>query len=66
MMTDKPIIEPVVNGPFLVKNLRDFRNSRGDTIETKPVMALCRCGASKNKPFCNGAHWDINFRDDKN
>ena len=50
-MTDKPAIEPIVNGPFLVKNLKDFRNSRGDTIETKLVMALCRCGASKTNRF---------------
>ena len=64
-MIDKPIIEPVVNGPFLVKNLKDFRNSRGDTIETKPVMALCRCGGSSNKPFCDGTHQKIDFSSDK-
>ena len=62
-MTDKPIIGPVVNGPLLVKNLSDFRNSSGDAIETKPVMALCRCGASKSKPFYSGAHWGIDFKD---
>ena len=65
-MIDKPIIEPLVNGPLLVKNLKDFKNSKGNAIEIKSVMALCRCGVSKNKPFCNGAHWDINFKDDKN
>ncbi len=64
-MIDKPSIEPVVNGPFLVKNLKDFRNSRGDTIETKPVMALCRCGGSSNKPFCDGTHQKIGFSSDK-
>jgi len=64
-MTDKPAIEPVVNGPFLVKNLKDFRNSRGDAIKTKLVMALCRCGGSSNKPFCDGTHQKIGFSSDK-
>ena len=64
-MTDKPSIEPEVNGPYLVKNLKDFRNSGGEAIETKPVMSLCSCGASGNKPFCDGTHQKIGFSSDK-
>jgi CDGSH-type Zn-finger protein len=55
-MSQEPTIECKPNGPYLVKNLEAFRNSRGDSISTKPVMALCRCGGSANKPFCDGTH----------
>ena len=44
------------NGPYLVKDLDDLRNSRGEPMEVKPGMALCRCGGSANKPFCDGTH----------
>jgi CDGSH-type Zn-finger protein len=29
-------------------------------------IALCRCGQSKNKPFCDGSHWYVKFADEKN
>jgi CDGSH-type Zn-finger protein len=61
----KPSIEPTRNGPFLVKDLEDFKNSKGEKIETKPLMYLCRCGGSKNKPFCDGTHVKIGFSDKK-
>lgn len=37
-------IEYLENGPNLIKK------------DGKVTMALCRCGASSNKPFCDGAH----------
>lgn len=61
----KPSITVIKNGPYLVKNLKNFRNSKGESIETKPIMALCRCGKSENKPFCDGAHEKIGFSGEK-
>lgn len=36
--------------------------SMGDGASAEHFI-LCRCGASKNKPFCDGSHWDAGFRD---
>ena len=65
MKKEVPKIRPNKNGPLLVKNLQNFTNSRGEPIETKHTMALCRCGASKTKPFCDGTHTSIGFTDEK-
>ena len=53
------------NGPYLVKGLTTFTNSRGEAIATQETIALCRCGGSKNKPFCDGTHAKIGFEDSK-
>jgi CDGSH-type Zn-finger protein len=44
--------------PKVVENLQ---NSKGESLSTVRGIALCRCGASKNKPFCDGTHSTINF-----
>lgn len=49
-------IETRTDGPFLVKHLMVLKDATGTSIETKAVMALCRCGGSANKPFCDGTH----------
>lgn len=54
-------IEQRDNGPLVVKNLGDLRNADGSAAETRPVMALCRCGGSRSKPFCDGSHADNGF-----
>ena len=56
----KPGITPTPNGPYLVKDLKNVANQKGP-IETKEMMALCRCGGSANKPFCDGTHAKIGF-----
>lgn len=52
----KPSIECRTDGPYLVKDLDAFANSKGEPIACKAVMALCRCGGSATKPFCDGTH----------
>jgi len=40
----------------MVHDLENFTDSKGEKLTTTPVMALCRCGESQNKPFCDGSH----------
>jgi CDGSH-type Zn-finger protein len=58
-------IKPSRNGPLLISNLSRFENSRGEALAISPEMALCRCGASKNKPFCDGNHAKLGFSSDR-
>ena len=58
-------IECATNGPLIVRNLTSLKTSKGQAIAAKEVMALCRCGQSANKPFCDGTHATINFSDEK-
>ena len=62
MATDKntPSITLAPDGPYIVKNLPELSNQHGP-IPTEATMALCRCGASNNKPFCDGSHNAIGF-----
>ena len=57
-------ITPVPNGPYIVKNLKELSNIKGG-IEVTGTFALCRCGASASKPFCDGSHEKIGFSSDK-
>ena len=61
----KPTIECAPNGPLIVKNLTSLNDAKGTAHENKPMVALCRCGESKNKPFCDGAHAKAGFSSDK-
>ena len=48
-------------GPYLVKGKFVFVGSDGKEEIKEGSVALCRCGASNNKPFCDGAHRKIGF-----
>lgn len=47
--------------PYTVVNLKDFKNSKGEDLETAPAMTLCRCGQSGFKPYCDGTHAKVQF-----
>ena len=57
-------IRPKPNGPYLVEGPVDIYDTAGNKIATddRPKIALCRCGASSNKPFCDGTHSKIGFQ----
>ena len=59
--TGVAVIEPRENGPLRVQGVKELRNSRGEAIRTEETFFLCRCGASQNKPFCDGTHKKIGF-----
>lgn len=61
----RPTIQCAKNGPYLVKGLERLTNSYDEDVPTKATIALCRCGASKNKPFCDGNHDRVGFSDQK-
>jgi CDGSH-type Zn-finger protein len=51
------------SGPLWVMGGIRIESSDGTPYEVRNRVALCRCGASVNKPFCNGSHASIRFRD---
>jgi len=48
-------------GPYLVKGKFVFVGTDGNEEVKEGSIALCRCGASNNKPFCDGTHRKIGF-----
>ncbi len=51
------------SGPIYLRGDLRLLDAGGREIARETRMALCRCGASQNKPFCDNAHWDVHFRD---
>ncbi len=50
------------NGPFLVQGDVSILDAEGEEFSADgKAIALCRCGASSNQPFCTGNHKKINF-----
>jgi CDGSH-type Zn-finger protein len=56
-------ITPYRDGPLLVRGPVQLVDANGEVIETdREPVALCRCGKSRIRPFCDGTHKLIRFR----
>ncbi len=63
MMEDLPLITPYPDGPLIVRGRVDLRTAEGEPIpQSRRTVALCRCGLSTIKPFCDGTHKLSGFR----
>ena len=61
-----PTVYVSQNGPYYVRGGVELRNVPHSDYPSQEHYALCRCGQSQNKPFCDGSHWGAKFEDDKN
>ena len=67
----KPQIVPTPNGPYFLfddptpRPVGNLQNSRGDGYTRVRYVALCRCGGSQSKPFCDGTHMINSFSSEK-
>jgi uncharacterized Fe-S cluster protein YjdI len=61
---DETIVEVLRNGPLMVRGRLRIKDNRGTDIKSEVITAFCRCGGSKNKPYCDGTHKKIKFNDE--
>lgn len=63
----EPVYEPSIaverNGPLWVRGRIPVVSDDGTPWEVRNRVTLCRCGRSSNKPFCDGTHAEVGFRD---
>ena len=58
-----PEVGVVDDGPLFVTGRVPVTLADGTAYEVRARMTLCRCGGSKNKPFCDGTHAELGFTD---
>jgi uncharacterized Fe-S cluster protein YjdI len=62
-VTEVVRVKVTPNGPLLVQGTIELETPQGDKVQRSTTTALCRCGASANKPYCDGSHLKIGFKD---
>jgi CDGSH-type Zn-finger protein len=62
-VSERAVITPYRDGPLLVRGAFDLVDQDGQPIPNeREVIALCRCGRSRIRPFCDGSHHLTRFR----
>lgn len=56
------IVEATLNGPLMVYGNIRVKDAAGNETTKHKVTAFCRCGASGNKPYCDGSHRKVDFK----
>jgi CDGSH-type Zn-finger protein len=54
-------IDPSPNGPLVLRGNLRLMDGRGEVVAQMSRCILCRCGHSKEKPFCDGSHATAGF-----
>ncbi len=60
-ISEKVRVEVIPNGPLVIHTSCAISKPNGEIVEKENRASMCRCGASANKPFCDGAHKQIEF-----
>ena len=58
----EPEVLVMPNGPLHIRGRVEVQDGAGALVRADTRMALCRCGASSNKPFCDNSHRAVGFR----
>eukprot|EP01136_Pigoraptor_vietnamica_P032977 Opistho-1_new@95419 len=58
---ENTVVEVLANGPLLIYGNLKVKDKDGNETMKSQTTAFCRCGASKNKPYCDGSHVKIAF-----
>lgn len=62
LVPEDTVVEPWPDGPLFLRGRVRVAGATGDDAREATRVALCRCGHSGNKPFCDGTHREIGFR----
>ena len=60
-MSDRVTMRIKPNGSIRVTGTVDFVDADGNVVESKTDFSLCRCGHSKERPYCDGSHREAGF-----